>query len=584
MFARAALIGSIAALCAAAPVDQSPAQTRQELPATAETAYREVTARFNERDALSIVGFMDQYWRLAGNPGFNASIDHLRDRLVSAGYSADSTAGLAHLHVDEFPNSAPGWDYRVGTVQFDGVSGMPLLSRERDRVSLAINSFSTPVDGIVAPLVDVGSAAAADYVGKELKGAVVLGDAPLDRLWQEAVRRRGAAGVISTNIARYIRPADPALMSEEQKDVLQWGNVPYDPTAKAFGFKASWRAASRMRERLTRGPVRVHVTVDASFYDAPNRTLIAEIPGRSRPDERIILVAHVQEPGANDNGSGCGTLYGIARALVAAIKAGELPKPERTLTFMWADEVRGSRQWIASHPSDAERVQYMFAMDMTGEDTAKTGGTFLIEKQGDPAAVWSRPSDPHTEWGAGSVEEQSLKGSLLNDLHLAVCLRRARDVKWIVRTNPYEGGSDHTAFASSGIPSLLNWHFTDRYYHTNQDRLEKVSAGEMKNVGVAVATSAWLLASATEADASVVLAMIADAAARRLALEREQGAALVAKASNPATAEATEQRVRAAWIRWYGEALESIERLPAGGAGGALRRAIADAKGALAAR
>ena len=195
------------------------------------------------------------------------------------------------------------------------------------------------------------------------------------------------------------------------------------------------------------------------------------------------MVAHVQEPGANDDGSGCGTLYGLARALVTAIKAGALPRPDRTLTFMWVDEVRGSRQWITSHPDEARGVQYMFAMDMTGEDTAKTGGSFLIEKQADPSAVWTRPSDPHTEWGASEVKAETLKGSLLNDLHLAVCLRRARDTHWIVRTNPYEGGSDHTAFASAGIPSLLNWHFTDRYYHTSQDRLDKVSAAEMKNVG-----------------------------------------------------------------------------------------------------
>ena len=32
----------------------------------------------------------------------------------------------------------------------------------------------------------------------------------------------------------------------------------------------------------------------------------------------------------------------------------------------------------------------MFSLDMTGEDTAKTGGTFLIEKQADPSAVWDR--------------------------------------------------------------------------------------------------------------------------------------------------------------------------------------------------
>ena len=582
MMARAALRSVLVAIGVAAVLDHPRAQISQQIPATAERAYQAVSRRFDGREALSIVSFMDQYWRVGGNPGFNASIDRIRDRLVAAGYSPDPAGAPAHIRVEEFPNTAHGWDYRVGTVEFDDGSEPPLLSRERDRVSLAINSVSTPPGGLVAPLVDIGRGTPKDY--GTVRGMVVLGDAPLNRLWQEAVKGAGAAGVISTDIARYIRPGDPALMSEDQKDVLQWGSVPYDPAAKAFGFKSSWRAANRMRERLKRGPVRVRVMVDSSFYDGPNRTLIAEIPGRSRPEERIVLVAHVQEPGANDDGSGCATLYELARALVAAIKAGELPRPERTLTFMWVDEVRGSRQWITSHPADARRVQYMFAMDMTGEDTDKTGGTFLIEKQADPSAVWSRPSDPHTEWGAGEVDEKSLKGSLLNDVHLAVCLRRARDVKWTVRTNPYEGGSDHTAFASAGVPSLLNWHFTDRYYHTNQDRVDKVSAAEMSNVGTAVATTAWLLASANEADATGVLDILTEAANRRLDLEQKQGAEIVARAPDSATAAATEQRVKAAWIKWYGEALDSVERLPVEGANDSLHRRVAESKTTVSSR
>ena len=112
----------------------------------------------------------------------------------------------------------------------------------------------------------------------------------------------------------------------------------------------------------------------------------------------------------------------------------------------------------------------MLSLDMTGEDVTKTGGTFLIEKQPDPSAVWARPSDPHTEWGASEVKADSLKGSLLNDVHLAVCARRSKDTGWVVRTNPYEGGSDHTVFGEAGVPALLDWHFTDRYYHTNLDR------------------------------------------------------------------------------------------------------------------
>src|SRR6266540_7088675 len=177
---------------------------------------------------------------------------------------------------------------------------------------------------------------------------------------------------------------------------------------------------------------------------------------------------------------------------------------------------------MASHADQARAVQYMFSMDMTGEDTSKTGGTFLIEKQADPSAVWPRPSDPHTAWGASEVKASELKGSLLNDLHLAICLRRAKDTGWVVKTNPYEGGSDHTEFKNLGIPALLNWHFTDRFYHTNLDRPDKTSAAEMVNVGAAVATSAWFLASASEQDALATVALISQAAAARLALETSQ--------------------------------------------------------------
>ncbi len=499
-----------------------------------------------------------RYWRLAGNPGFNASIDHIRQQLAQAGVES---------RVDEFPNTRRGWDYQVGTVSFAD-TGEVLLSRERDRVSLCINSFSTPPGGVEGPLIDVGNGAnAADYEGKVVKGAIVLGSADAGRLWQQAVKARGAIGILSTSIAPYIRPSDPAAFtSPDQQDVLQWDGVPYDASAKAFGFKASWRAAARMRERLTQGQTRLKVDVQSTFYDGPNRSLIVEIPGSSRPAERIVMVAHVQEPGANDDGSGCGTLMALVVALHRAIESGALPAPNRTLTFIWADEVVGSRHWITSNPDRATNVQYMFAMDMTGEDVSETGGSFLIEKQPDPSAVWPRPSDPHTAWGASEVKAASLKGSLLNDVHLAVCLRRARDTGWIVRTNPYEGGSDHTAFGDAGIPSLLNWHFTDRYYHTNLDRPDKTSAVEMVNVGVAVATSAWFLGSATEADALATVEIVSTAANARLSLEAAQNAT---------------PEILAAWRKWYREALETVRRLPVSGPSATVDAAVAAAHARL---
>src|SRR6476646_2347734 len=141
-----------------------------------------------------------------------------------------------------------------------------------------------------------------------------------------------------------------------------------------------------MRDRLKQGAVNLKVVVQSAFYDGPSRMVVAEIPGAVKPDERIVMVAHIQEPGANDDGSGCGTLYALAVALHEAIASKALPPPGRTLTFIWGDENRGSREWITAHPELAKQVQYMFSMDMTGEDVEKTGGSFLIGKQADPSA------------------------------------------------------------------------------------------------------------------------------------------------------------------------------------------------------
>jgi Zn-dependent M28 family amino/carboxypeptidase len=136
-----------------------------------------------------------------------------------------------------------------------------------------------------------------------------------------------------------------------------------------------------------------------------------------------------------------------------------------------------------------------------------------------------------------------VRGHFLNDLHLAVALRRARDSGWVVRTNPYEGGSDHTVFTKAGIPALLNWHFTDRYYHSNLDTVDKTSAATMGHVATTVATSSLFLASANASDGAALVALVNEAERMRLATEER----------NAASAE-----IVAAWKKWYAEARASV--------------------------
>jgi hypothetical protein len=84
----------------------------------------------------------------------------------------------------------------------------------------------------------------------------------------------------------------------------------------------------------------------------------------------------------------------------------------------------------------------------------------------------------------------------------------------------------------------------------------------MRNVGVSVAASAWLLAAAGERDALAVVDLLESAASKRLALERAQGA---------------DRAILDAWTKWYREAFDSVLRLPAGGASDGLRRRVAAA-------
>ena len=195
--------------------------------------------------------------------------------------------------------------------------------------------------------------------------------------------------------------------------------MPYDEAQQ--GLRLQGVAARRGDAAEARSPApapcrSVRVTIASTFSTKPARTLVAEIPGRVAPTERIVIAAHVQEPGANDNASGVATLAEAgARAGARRFAAGRIPPPERTLTFLWLNEISGSRQWLQDHPDDAKNVRYMFSMDMTGEDVKKTGGSFLIERWPDPGAVWERPWDPHSEWGRGNVRAESLKGDLIND-------------------------------------------------------------------------------------------------------------------------------------------------------------------------
>lgn len=285
-----------------------------------------------------------------------------------------------------------------------------------------------------------------------------------------------------------------------------------------------------------------------------------------------MLSAHVQEPGANDNASGVGALSEMARAFGALFAARKID-PKRTVTMIFGTEIAQTRNFLAADSVRTRGVRWGLSLDMVGEDTRKTGGTFLIEKMPDPSAVWTRGGDHHTEWGGRPMQKDAIRPHYFNDFLLARCLDQAATTGWVVGTNPYEGGSDHTPFLDFGKPGVLFWHFTDVYYHTDGDRLDMVSAATIANVGDAAMVSVLTLASADGETTRALVAELERAARKRL--DTELGLSRRALALSGDRAHETE--ILETWRDYYAKAIESMRDIEVGGASSETLRAINDA-------
>jgi len=195
----------------------------------------------------------------------------------------------------------------------------------------------------------------------------------------------------------------------------------------------------------------------------------------------------------------------------------------------------------------------------------------------DPSAVWTRGDDKHTEWGGSPLRVDQLTPHFFNDFILNRCLDQAAVTGWVVRTNPFEGGSDHVPFLDAKKPGLLFWHFTDVFYHTDNDRLPNVSPKELANVGVSALVSALTLASADGATARALVAEVQQAATSRLDREAALSRAEVARGGD----RGRERLILETWTVWYRGAIRSAADIEVGGSSGETERAIAAADAAV---
>ena len=530
-----------------------------------------VRPRFDPSRAMETVAYLDRYVRWPGNAGFDSSIMHVAAKLAAAGYveqSAATPSDRLTYRIERYPMSRPAWEPVDASVDIVGRGGArsPVLRFATNRNMLATNSFSTAAHGVTAELVRVSAATAAALDSAHVRGKIVLADGRLGPLFALAVQQRGAVGALSYAMPAYTQP-------EVHRTSIQFTSIAYDSASRAWAMPISFAAREQLMNALASGPVSLHVETRSRFTQpATELALVAEIRGSAEPDQRWVWSAHVQEPGANDNASGVGTLQEMARVAAELVQAGQ-EDPRRTLTFLWGQEIVETARFIKEDTARARGIRWGMSLDMVGEDTRRTGGTFLIEKMPDPSAIWTRGADHHTEWGGSVLNEDRMTPHYFNDYVLQRCLDQARGTAWVVKTNPFEGGSDHTPFLTAKKPGILLWHFTDVFYHTDGDRKAMVSEGEMKNAGIAALVSGLTMASADGTAARAIVAELEHAALARIEAERKLSADTLARGGSAVH----EAHILATWGAWYRGALETAHDIEVGGSSASTTAAIAAA-------
>ncbi|NHJ33629.1 MAG: M28 family peptidase, partial [Asgard group archaeon] len=167
-------------------------------------------------------------------------------------------------------------------------------------------------------------------------------------------------------------------------------------------------------------------------------------------------------------------------------KNGELEQPKRGIRFLLMAEFTGTYCYLATNEKKIPEFIAGINLDMVGADqTAGGGRTLILERT-------------HNAFP-----------SYVNDVLSAMLTEASKEVKNFQGTGgfatfkyannqPFSGGSDHVVLGHPdvgiGTPMFIQW--PDRYYHTGEDSIEKVSAEMLHLVGSLTASYCYFLANA----------------------------------------------------------------------------------------
>lgn len=437
--------------------------------------------------------------------------------------SPEELTGEANFHESEEIHRMAG-AYGISTVRFDRyegpgtfeyalegelwVNGRRVARVPADPALVATGSRTGDVTG---PLVYVPELSAEGLATLEAamaaspqryRGAVALmWSHPRGELF-ELLDGAGVQAVISFSAReRYV---DPDQVVYSRGSYGQGENL-------RLGLTVSWRQWSEMLEDVERGEA-LTVRARALVQEYPNRfeTVYAWIPGTEPDLPGVVFTAHLFEGytkrGANDNMGGPAIQLEILRALDHLIGTGRLPRPRRTIHFIWPNEISGTYEFLRRDPALAEKLSININMDMVSEGLRRNNGVFTMSEA--PAHLAS--------YFDGLAHDVLNYVWRTNDIVYLPDSPRGRpggqyfpDPMWekngsrdAFRFFIHEatGGSDHIVFTnpSVAVPGIEFFTWPDQWYHADKDLPENGDPTEMKRVAFIGAATAWVSAHLTD--------------------------------------------------------------------------------------
>ncbi|SFA59197.1 Peptidase family M28 [Pedobacter suwonensis] len=191
----------------------------------------------------------------------------------------------------------------------------------------------------------------------------------------------------------------------------------------------------------------------------PTFNTIAELKGKQKPNEYVMLSAHFDSwdgaSGATDNGSGTILMMEAMRILKKFY-----PNPKRTiLVGHWGSEeqgLNGSRAFVEDHPEIVNNLQALFNQDNG------TGRVVNIGGQG-----FAKSKEYITRWLA------AVPDTIKNQ------------IKTSFPGTPGAGGSDFASFVAAGALGYslgsTSWDYGTYTWHTNRDSYDKLVFDEIRS-------------------------------------------------------------------------------------------------------